>query len=180
MKMTLSSMGLGMVAGALLVAQEVPYHDPGLGEIVQIAIVCKNIEACAARWSRILNQPAPPVRITVPGRQARVLYRGRPSDGQVKLTFFKTGQATLELMEPVGEDTHWKEHLDRYGEGVHHIAFRVKDLERTIQFFEHLGMKVLHRGRFDSDDGDYVYVDSKDALGVTIELLHWDKDTPAR
>ena len=36
-------------------------------------------------------------------------------------------------------------------------------------------MPVLHRGRYDSQDGDYVYVDSKDKLGVTIELLHSDK-----
>jgi hypothetical protein len=106
------------------------------------------------------------------------MYRGKPSTGQVKLTFFRTGEATLELMQPVGPDTHWKEHLDKFGEGVHHIAFRVKDLEKTLAGFEAEKMPVLHRGRFDSNDGDYVYVDSQDKLGVTVELLHWDN--PAR
>ena len=155
-------------------AQSAPYHDPGIGKIVQIAIVCENIERCADRWSKLLDQPAPPIRTTKPGREVGVVYRGDPSDGQVKLTFFKTGEAVLELMEPVGEDTHWKEHLDKFGEGVHHIAFQVQDLEKTIRSFEQQGMGVIHRGRYDGDNGDYVYMDTKDHLGVTVELLHSD------
>lgn len=155
-------------------AQEPAYRDPGIGKIVQIAIVCKDIDACSERWSRLLGQKAPAPRITVPGEQARVMYRGKPSKGQVKLTFFKTGDAVLELMQPVGPDTHWKEHLDKAGEGVHHIAFKVVDLDKTLESLKQQGMPVIHRGRFDSNDGDYVYVESKDKLGVTIELLHWD------
>jgi catechol 2,3-dioxygenase-like lactoylglutathione lyase family enzyme len=159
-------------------AQEAAYRDPGIGKIVQIAIVCKDIDQCSERWSRLLGQKAPAPRITVPGEKARVVYRGKPSTGQVKLTFFKTGDAVLELMQPIGPDTHWKEHLDRYGEGVHHIAFKVIDLEKTLDTLAKEGMPVIHRGRYDSNDGDYVYVESKDKLGVTIELLHWDD--PAR
>jgi catechol 2,3-dioxygenase-like lactoylglutathione lyase family enzyme len=155
-------------------AQEPPHQDPGIGKIVQIAIVCKDIDACSQRWSRVLGQKAPAPRTTVPGEQARVIYRGKPSKGQVKLTFFKTGDAVLELMQPIGPDTHWKEHLDRWGEGVHHIAFKVVDLEKTLERLKAEGMPVIHRGRFDSNDGDYVYVESKDKLGVTLELLHWD------
>ncbi|HBY61946.1 MAG TPA: lactoylglutathione lyase [Solibacterales bacterium] len=154
--------------------QSPDYRDEGIGKIVQIAIVCKDLDACSARWSRLLGQPAPPPRTTLPGREVNVKYRGKDSGGQVKLTFFKTGDAVLELMQPVGPGTHWKEHLDQFGEGVHHIAFRVKNLDKTIAALEAEGMPVVHRGRFDSKNGDYVYVDSKAKLGVTIELLHWD------
>jgi hypothetical protein len=35
-------------------------------------------------------------------------------------------------------------------------------------------MPVLHKGRYDSDDGTYIYLDSLDSLGVVIELLHSD------
>jgi catechol 2,3-dioxygenase-like lactoylglutathione lyase family enzyme len=159
---------------ALAAAQSPPYRDPGIGQIVQIAIVCKDLDACSQRWSRLLGQPAPAPKTTVPGREAKVIYRGKPSDGQVRLTFFKTGQATLELMQPVGPDTDWKSHLDRWGEGVHHVAFKVKDLDKTLESLKAEGMPLVQRGRFDSNNGDYAYVDSKDKLGVTIELLHWD------
>jgi catechol 2,3-dioxygenase-like lactoylglutathione lyase family enzyme len=171
--LVMAALSAGWISG-----QSPEYRDPGIGKIVQIAIVCKDVEACSARWSRLLGQPAPPPRTTVPGQQAKVIYRDKPSQGQVRLTFFKTGDATLELMQPIGPDTHWKEHLDQHGEGIHHIAFKVKDLDKTLEALRKEGMPVLHRGRFDSNDGDYVYVDSRGKLGVTVELLHWDD--PAR
>jgi catechol 2,3-dioxygenase-like lactoylglutathione lyase family enzyme len=146
-----------------------------MNKIVQVAIVCKDIEASSQRWARMLGMKVNPIRTTLPGREAKVFYHGKPSDGRIKLTFFNTGQAVLELMEPVGGDTAWKDYLDKNGEGVQHIAFKVVDLGKTIESLAAQGMPVIHRGRYDSDDGDYVYVDSKDKLGVTIELLHSDK-----
>jgi hypothetical protein len=50
----------------------------------------------------------------------------------------------------------------------------VKDLEGSLRRLEKLGLTTLHRGRYDSDNGTYVYVDSQKALGVTLELLHSD------
>jgi methylmalonyl-CoA/ethylmalonyl-CoA epimerase len=152
-----------------------PYVDPGMKQIVQVAIVCKDVEACSQRWARMLGQKVNPIRTTLPGRQAKVFYHGKPSDGRIKMTFFNTGPAVLELMQPIGGNTAWKDYLDKNGEGVQHVAFKVVDVEKTIQSLEQQGMPVIHRGRYDSDDGDYVYVDSQDKLGVTIELLHSDK-----
>ena len=152
-----------------------PYVDPGMAKIVQVAIVCKNIDACSERWAGVLGVKRNEIHTTVPGHQAKVIYRGKPSEGRAKLTFFNAGQVVLELMEPVGGDTSWKEFLDKNGEGVQHIAFQVQDLDKTIESFRERDMPVLHRGRYDSNDGEYVYVDSKSKLGVTIELLHSDK-----
>jgi methylmalonyl-CoA/ethylmalonyl-CoA epimerase len=163
------------LSAGITFAAEAPYRDPGIGKVVQIAIVCKDVDACAQRWSQLLGKAAPAARTTVPGDEAKVTYHGRPSKGQAKLTFFDVGQGlTLELIQPVGPDTSWKEYLDRWGEGVHHIAFKVKDLDKTIQSFDQQGMPLIQRGRFDKNNGDYCYMDSKDKLGVTVELLHWD------
>lgn len=155
--------------------QPAPYIDPGMNKIVQVAIICKDVAACSQRWGRLLGMEPAPIRTTLPGRQAKVIFHGQPSDGQIKLTFFNTGEAVLELMQPVGGPTSWQQYLDRHGEGVQHVAFKVVDLDKTIESLAAQGMPVIHRGRFDTDNGDYVYVDSQDKLGVTIELLHWDK-----
>jgi hypothetical protein len=156
-------------------AQGPTYRDPGIGKVVQIAIVYKDVDACSQSWSQLLGKPASPARTTVPGHEAKVTYRGKPSEGQGKLTFFNIGpDLTLELLEPVGPDTFWKEHPDRWGEGVHHIAFKVKDLAKTIDSFSKEGMPLFQHGRFDKNNGDYCYMDTKAKLGVTIELLHWD------
>lgn len=162
-----------MLALASAAAAQTP-KDPGIGKIAQVAIVCKDINVCAERWSKVLGQPAPAVRTTLPGDEVSVMYRGKPSKAQVKLTFFKTGDATLELMEPVGAGSHWKELLDKNGEGIHHIAFQVQNLEQAVKYFAEQGMPEVMRGRYDSKNGTYVYLDSEDKLGVTVELLHSD------
>ena len=148
--------------------------DPGLKTIVQVAIVVRDIEATSKRWGELLGMPVPEIRTTRPGQEVKVIYRGMPSDGQVKLTFFHLGQVVLELMEPVGDDTSWKEFLDTYGEGVHHLGFQVMDPDKTSTSLEEAGYPMVHKGRYDSDDGTYIYHDTMKALGVIVELLHSD------
>ena len=154
-------------------AQE-KYRDPGLKKVIQVAIVVRDIEATSKRWSEVLGMPVPPIQTTRPGHEVKVIYRGKPSEGQAKLTFFNLGQVVLELIEPVGEGTSWKEFLDKRGEGVQHLGFQVVDPDKATQALEKAGMPVLHKGRYDSDDGTYIYMDSQDPLGVVIELLHSD------
>jgi methylmalonyl-CoA/ethylmalonyl-CoA epimerase len=100
------------------------------------------------------------------------------------MAVIRLGQVSLELMEPVGPDTSWREFLETNGEGVQRIAFGIRDLDKTVKRSEGLGMPVVHRGRYDADNGTYIYLDSKRALGVTLELLHSDpkkqKWLPAR
>ena len=152
--------------------QQPAYHDPGMKGVVQVAIVCRDIDASSKRWATVLGVDPPQIRTTKPGHEVKEMFRGRPSDGQAKLAFIRLGQVTLELIQPVGGNTSWKEFLDANGEGVQHIAFQVQDLDQTVKSLGGMGMPVLHKGRYDDDSGSYTYVDSRKALGVTLELLH--------
>lgn len=148
--------------------------DPGLSTIVQVAIVTRDIEGSAKRWASVFGIEIPKITTTRPGEEVRVVYKGKASKGQAKLAFFKLGQVVLELIEPVGKDTSWKQYLDEHGEGVQHLGFQVRNLDQSIANAQRAGMPVLHRGRYDKDNGDYVYLESEKALGVTLELLHSD------
>ncbi len=161
---------LPLFAG-MVPAQQTAYHDPGMKAVVQVAIICRDIEATSKRWAAALGVQPPQIKTTKPGSEVKELYRGRPSTGQAKLAFINAGQVVLELIQPVGENTSWKEYLDKNGEGVQHIAFQVADVDKTIQS---LGAPVLHQGRYDDDSGSYTYLDTAKALGVTLELLHAD------
>jgi methylmalonyl-CoA/ethylmalonyl-CoA epimerase len=156
-------------------AQE-KYHDPGLKKVIQVAIVVRDIEATSKHWSELLGMPVPEIKTTRPGHEVKMTYRGKPSEGQVKLAFFNLGQVVLELLQPVGVGSSWKEILDKRGEGVHHLGFQVVDPKKTTQALEKEGFPIIHQGRYDSDDGDYIYFDSQKALGVLIEALHSDKN----
>ena len=154
---------------------DIKYHDPGMEKVIQIAIVVRDIEKAAKYWAELLGKPIPEIRTTRPGNEVDVIYRGKPSNGQVKLTFFILGEVVIELLEPITEGTAWKEFLDEKGEGVQHIGFKVVDVEKTSAELEKAGYPEIHRGRYDSDDGTYIYYDTQDALGVVIELLHSDE-----
>ncbi len=150
------------------------YQDPGLKKVIQVAIVVRDIEASSRRWADLLGMPVPSIRTTRPGHEVKMIYRGKPSEGQAKLAFFNLGQVVLELIQPVGGGTSWKEYLDVRGEGVQHLGFQVSDPDKASKSLEDAGLPVVHSGRYDSDDGTYIYHDSLKALGVMIELLHSD------
>jgi len=154
---------------------EVQYHDPGLKKVIQVAIVVRDIEASSKLWAELLGMPLPEIRTTRPGNEVKEIYRGKPSEGQVKLTFFNLGQVVLELLQPISEGTSWKEFLDEKGEGVQHLGFQVADPAKTSAELEKEGYPIIHQGRYDSDDGTYIYHGTLDALGVVIELLHSDE-----
>lgn len=153
---------------------QAPAPDPGMKTLVQVAIVTKDIEASAKRWAAVLGLPVPSISTTRPGNEVKVVFKGKPSTGQAKLAFFKCGQVVIELLEPVGKDTSWKEWLDQHGESVQHLGFNVQNLEQASAAMEGLGYKPLHSGRYDKDNGTYAYFDSGKDLGVIIELLHSD------
>lgn len=174
-------LGLLSIATALTAfsqSQPATPPDPGLQKVVQIAIVTRDIEASAKRWSALLGMPVNAITTTRPGKEVKMVVNGKPSDARVKLTFFRLGQVVLELMQPLGGLSSWQSGLDRNGESVHHIGLQVADLDGSIKRLESLGYKQEHRGRYDKDNGDYVYFDTEKALGVIVELLH--SDPPAK
>jgi methylmalonyl-CoA/ethylmalonyl-CoA epimerase len=150
--------------------------DTGCKTIIQIAIVCKDIETTARRWAALLGVDPPKNFSTDPGLECDMVYRGKPSNAQAKLAFLEAGACQLELIQPLGPGSSWQEQLDQCGESIHHIAFKVKDIDSSLRACREMGMPVLHQGRFGNKDGSYAYLDSKSQLGAVIELLHWDKD----
>lgn len=171
----LRTTALFLLAPWLLPAQAPAGLDPGMKTIVQVAIVTRDIDASARRWAAVLGMPVPAITTTRPGEEVKVVYRGKPSSGRAKLAFFRLGQVVLELIEPVGGDTSWRQFLDEHGEGVQHLGFQVENLDEAIARAAAMKMPVLHRGRYDRDNGDYVYIDSEKLLGVTVEFLHPDR-----
>lgn len=165
-------LALPLLAGFALA--QAPAPDPGMKTLVQVAIVTRDIDASAKRWAAVLGLPVPSISTTRPGNEVKVVYKGKASTGQAKLTFFKVGQVVIELLQPIGKDTSWKEWLDQHGESVQHLGFNVENLEHASAAMEGLGYKPLHSGRYDKDNGTYSYFDSGKDLGVVIELLHSD------
>ncbi|WP_049823071.1 VOC family protein [Thermobaculum terrenum] len=137
-----------------------------LGPIVQVGMVVKDIEKAARRWAALLGSPMPEVIVTAPWEQAHTEYRGAPTPARAKLAFFHLGQVDLELIEPIDGPSTWQDHLQTHGESIHHVAFRVQDMEEVIAALEAKGLSLLQRG--DYTGGRYAYLEDS---GAIIELL---------
>jgi methylmalonyl-CoA/ethylmalonyl-CoA epimerase len=141
----------------------------GSNTLAQVAIVVHNIEEAAKRYADILGLPVPEPIVTAPGSEVNQTYRGVPSDARAKLAFFSVGQVQIELIEPLGGASTWQEVLDRKGECVHHIAFWVEGMQKSVNFLKSRGIPMIQRG--DMGEGQYAYFDAEAQLGVTLELL---------
>src|SRR5437867_1221454 len=144
----------------------------GTTTITQVGIIVNDIEARARAWADIFGLPMPEIRVTDTADIAQTEYAGQPSTAQAKLAFFHLGQVDLELIEPIGEPSTWKDHLDAHGDSVHHIAFQIKGMQDKLAYLDAQGVSLIQRGEYRG--GRYAYVDASAQMGTIIELLEND------
>jgi len=140
--------------------------------ITHIGIVVRDIEASANAYADVFGVEVPKWNLTEPEEKAKTRYKGEPTQGQAKLAFFKFQNTTIELIEPVGGPSTWKDFLEEKGEGVHHIAFKVKGMDSQIALLEDKELSLVQRGQWTGGrGGQYAYVDGVPKLAVILELL---------
>ena len=59
--------------------------------------------------------------------------------------FFKTGESKIELLSATREDSPIAKFIAKKGEGMHHIAFDVDDIDAEIQRLEKKGYQLLNK-----------------------------------
>jgi len=64
-------------------------------------------------------------------------------DQKVKTAFFKVGQTKIELLEPTDPESTIAKFISKKGEGIHHIAFAVNDIDRKLKEVEEKGVRLI-------------------------------------
>src|SRR5215210_3169454 len=139
--------------------------EPGLGtsNVTQVGIIVNDVEATARAWSEMLGVAMPEIQITDRVEVTRAEYHGEPTDARAKLAFFHLGQVELELIEPIGAPSTWKDHIDQHGDSLHHIAFEVQGMKQRVAYLDSQGMSLVQRGEYTG--GRYAYIDGSARLG---------------
>jgi methylmalonyl-CoA epimerase len=140
-----------------------------LKRVTHIAVVVGDIEKALAFWSELLGLEKPSITETESWESTHMAFRGKPSKARARLSFLNLENIVLEFIQPVGRPSTWQNFLDRCGEGIHHIAFSVEDVEKTSESLGKAGVKVEQKGDFKG--GRYLYTNPKSKLGAIIELL---------
>ena len=151
------------------------YPDKGMvpqKRILHIGIVVRDIEKARDHWMKFLGlEKSSNITVAAGDPKNPTEYHGHPSTAQAKLVFLTLDNLQIELIEPTGAaPSHWREFLERKGEGVHHVAFAVKGMgEGYLEKYEKAGYSTLQHGGWET--GEYGYMDTAAALGVTVELI---------
>jgi methylmalonyl-CoA/ethylmalonyl-CoA epimerase len=94
---------------------------------------------------------------------------------QVTTTFLELDGLHVELLEPTGEGSPVAKTLDKRGEGVHHLAFRVPSLEAAADRLRAQGYTLLYETPQPGAGGKRInFLHPKDGRGVLIELCEGD------
>ena len=90
---------------------------------------------------------------------------------KVNTAFFKPGPNKIELLESTDSDGVIARFIEKKGEGLHHIAFEVKDSDAEMKRLKNEGFRLLNETPKTGADNKLVcFVHPKDTQGVLIEL----------
>ena len=128
-----------------------------MNKIEHIGIAVKDIKASNLLFEKLFGEP-------------HYKTEAVASEG-VKTSFFKVGDNKIELLEATNDDSPIAKFINKKGEGIHHIAFDVDDIELEIRRLQKEGFKVLNEiPKKGADNKLVAFLHPKSTNGVLIEL----------
>lgn len=89
----------------------------------------------------------------------------------VTTSFYQTGDSKIELVEATNAESPIAKYLDKKGEGIHHIAFGVEDINHEIERLKKEGFVFISEEPKDGADNKLVvFLHPKSTNGVLVEL----------
>ena len=102
-------------------------------------------------------------------------YYGKIVDHKLIQGWQRHGTIAYEWCIPVEPPIVYEDHINKHGEGIHHLAFSVDDMDKVLEDFRLKGYVVSMGGTWGEKgkpgSGRYEYIDLEKAGGLTVELL---------
>lgn len=126
-------------------------------KIEHIGIAVKNLTEANSIYEALLGVP--------PYKTEEVESEG------VATSFFRCGESKIELLEATKADSPIAKFIEKRGEGIHHIAFAVDDIEAEIKRLKDAGFVVLNETpKVGADNKLVAFLHPKSSCGVLVEL----------
>lgn len=139
---------------------------PKATRLDHIAIAVRDIDAGIDKWTTLLGaELVEKQQITLQGRQVEAAY-------------LRVGDAIVVLDGAADPDGFIAKFIERRGEGLHHIAVTVDDLDTYVADVERLGVRIPHREQVGPLRRE-VLLSPKDTCGVVVQVIEWkEPDAP--
>jgi len=131
-------------------------------KVEHIGIAVKSLEVSISLFEKLLNTSCYKTELV--------------ESEQVNTAFFKKGEMKIELLESLTADAVIAKFIEKKGEGVHHIAFDVTDIEAEMKRLQAEGFILLNEKPKQGADNKLVcFLHPKTTNGVLIELCQEKK-----
>jgi methylmalonyl-CoA/ethylmalonyl-CoA epimerase len=126
-------------------------------KVEHIGIAVKNIQNSNQLFQRLLGVDP---------------YKSEKVESEaVTTSFFKVGNTKIELLESTTEDSAVAKFIANRGEGIHHIAFEVEDIQKEMARLASEGFQLLNpEPKRGADNKLVVFLHPKSCNGVLVEL----------
>jgi methylmalonyl-CoA/ethylmalonyl-CoA epimerase len=125
--------------------------------IEHIGIAVKNLDEAIKFFSKILGQECYAIE--------------EVKEQRVKTAFFKLGQTKIELLESTDPEGPIGKFIEKKGEGIHHIAFAVEEVNQSLKYAEELGIQLVDKqSRKGAENLNIGFLHPKSTYGVLTEF----------
>jgi catechol 2,3-dioxygenase-like lactoylglutathione lyase family enzyme len=160
---------LGLIFLPPTIEENLP--ESKLSKVTQFAFVTHDLRAVSAYWHK-LGFPEMSIEHDP---LTDLVYRGKPGHFDQELGWQRHGKVVYEWIRPLKGPTVYEEQFKAHGEGLHHLAFDVRDMEKGIATWTAPGYVVAQSGAWGEKNqpgsGRFAYIDTSGFGGVTAELL---------
>ncbi len=96
-------------------------------------------------------------------------------DQKVKTAFLPIGDTEIELLESTEEGGPIDKFIEKRGEGIQHIAYRVENIEKAIEKMKKNGIRMIdEKPRYGAGGAKIAFAHPKSTFGVLIEVCERD------
>lgn len=141
--------------------------------VKQIALVVRDLEASVRAYWELLNI-GPWTSYTLgPDILKDTYYMGEPADFKFRHALAWKDDVQFELVEPIAGPSIFADHLQRHGEGLHHVGIFVPDQPKAMAELEAEGYRCVQKARgFGAEgDGAFAYFETDHPLATIIEVI---------
>jgi methylmalonyl-CoA/ethylmalonyl-CoA epimerase len=127
-------------------------------KIEHIGIAVRSLSVSIPLFEKLLNTPC---------------YKTEAVESElVNTAFFKTGENKIELVEAYAPGSAINKFIEKKGEGMHHIAFEVNNIEEEMKRLVKEGFTLINEKSKEGADNKMVcFLHPKDTSGILIELV---------
>jgi len=122
-----------------------------------VGIAVNDIEAALEFFGRVFDTPPANVE--------------ELEDQGVRGTLIQVGETRLELLEPLSPESAVGRFIERRGQGLHHLALNVSDIDGKLKTLEEHGLRLVDRESREGLSGNIAFIYPASVFGVLTELV---------